>query len=175
MNALFSLAGLSTTTPACLLPGRLVARHRPLTPSLSHPTCLPKPGRRQVGEGVALCGAGEGGNGAHPGDSSVRPGARTRFAVKAQRALELLLVTGILSAAHGASSDTQFLRLPVKEYRDKMKGGWIGQIVGVSWGGPTEFKWQDKTIPADQMPAWRPSMINDAFGQDDLYVEMTFL
>lgn len=52
-----------------------------------------------------------------------------------------------------------------------MKGGWIGQIAGVSWGAPTEFKWQDKTIPADQMPAWRPSMINDAFGQDDLYVE----
>jgi len=66
-------------------------------------------------------------------------------------------------------------RLPVKEYRDKMKGGWIGQIVGVSWGAPTEFKWRDQIIPADKMPAWRPSMINDAFGQDDLYVEMTFL
>jgi hypothetical protein len=25
------------------------------------------------------------------------------------------------------------------------------------------------------MPRWKPSMINDAFGQDDLYVEMTFL
>ncbi|HOC00745.1 MAG TPA: ADP-ribosylglycohydrolase family protein [Verrucomicrobiota bacterium] len=104
-----------------------------------------------------------------------RPGARRRFAGKGQRALGVLLLAGILSAAHGASSDTQFLRLPVKEYRDKMKGGWIGQIAGVSWGAPTEFKWQDKIIPADQMPAWRPSMINDAFGQDDLYVEMTFL
>ena len=25
------------------------------------------------------------------------------------------------------------------------------------------------------MPEWKPAMINDAFGQDDLYVEMTFL
>lgn len=66
-------------------------------------------------------------------------------------------------------------RLPIQDYRDKMKGGWIGQIVGVSWGAPTEFKWQDQIIPADKMPAWRPAMINDAFGQDDLYVEMTFL
>ena len=68
-----------------------------------------------------------------------------------------------------------FVRLSVNEYRDKMKAGWIGQIAGVSWGAPTEFKWQDKIIPADKMPAWRPEMINDAFGQDDLYVEMTFL
>ena len=67
------------------------------------------------------------------------------------------------------------LRLSVKEYRDKMKAGWIGQIAGVSWGAPTEFKWQDQIIPADKMPVWRPAMINDAFGQDDLYVEMTFL
>ena len=67
------------------------------------------------------------------------------------------------------------LRLSVNEYRDKMKAGWIGQIAGVSWGAPTEFKWRDEIIPADKMPPWRPEMINDAFGQDDLYVEMTFL
>ncbi len=69
----------------------------------------------------------------------------------------------------------EFRRLPIKEYRDKMKGGWIGQIAGVSWGAPTEFKWRDQIIPADKMPQWTPDMINHAFGQDDLYVEMTFL
>ena len=68
-----------------------------------------------------------------------------------------------------------FLRLSVNEYRDKMKGGWIGQIAGVSWGAPTEFKWRDQIIPAEQMPQWKSEMINNAFGQDDLYVEMTFL
>ncbi|HEY5912088.1 MAG TPA: ADP-ribosylglycohydrolase family protein [Verrucomicrobiae bacterium] len=66
-------------------------------------------------------------------------------------------------------------RLPVKEFRDKMKSGWIGQIAGVSWGAPTEFRWKDQIIPEDKMPQWKPAMINDAFGQDDLYVEMTFL
>ena len=66
-------------------------------------------------------------------------------------------------------------RLPLREYRDKMKAGWIGQIAGVSWGAPTEFKWSDQIIPAHRMPQWKPAMINDAFGQDDLYVEMTFL
>ncbi len=73
------------------------------------------------------------------------------------------------------AAEDDCLKLSVKQYRDKMKGGWIGQIAGVSWGGPTEFRWQDKMIPADQMPRWQPKMINDAFAQDDLYVEMTFL
>lgn len=74
-----------------------------------------------------------------------------------------------------AQEEQQFRRLPVKEYRDKMKVGWIGQIAGVSWGAPTEFKYRDKIMPESAMPKWQPRMINDAFGQDDLYVEMTFL
>ena len=65
-------------------------------------------------------------------------------------------------------------RLPVAEYRDKMKAGWIGQMVGVGWGAPTEFHWKGQIIPEDKMPAWRPKMVNQ-FRQDDIYVEMTFL
>ena len=90
------------------------------------------------------------------------------------RTILLGLIIGVGAACHCLTAD-DFLRLSVNEYRDKMKGGWIGQIAGVSWGAPTEFKWRDQIIPADQMPKWRPEMINDAFGQDDLYVEMTFL
>jgi hypothetical protein len=56
-----------------------------------------------------------------------------------------------------------------------MKAGWIGQMAGVSWGAPTEFRYEDRIIPEEDMPTWSPEMINDAFGQDDLYVEMTFL
>jgi hypothetical protein len=74
----------------------------------------------------------------------------------------------------GAES-TQYRRLSVLEYRDKMKAGWIGQIAGVSWGAPTEFKYRSQIMPDNVMPKWQPCMINDAFVQDDLYVEMTFL
>ncbi len=68
----------------------------------------------------------------------------------------------------------EFRRLPLRQYADKMQAGWIGQMAGVGWGGPTEFKWNGRIIPEDQMPKWRPELINQ-FGQDDLYVEMTFL
>jgi ADP-ribosylglycohydrolase len=68
----------------------------------------------------------------------------------------------------------KFRRLDAKEYMDKLKAGWIGQMAGVGWGWPTEFKWNGKIIPLDKMPKWTPQTINQ-FDQDDIYVEMTFL
>lgn len=88
---------------------------------------------------------------------------------KARVALGTLLTVASLSLAQGER------RLSVDDYRDRMKGGWIGQIIGVVWGAPTEFKFNDALIPEDKVPKWTPEMINNAFGQDDLYVEMTFL
>lgn len=69
----------------------------------------------------------------------------------------------------------EYRRLPVKEYRDKMKAGWLGQMAGVAWGAPTEFGWKGKIIPANKMPPWKPDTVNGSFAQDDLYVDMTFL
>lgn len=78
----------------------------------------------------------------------------------------------LASGAFGAES--KFRRLAVKEYVDKMKAGWVGQMVGVGWGGPTEFKYNGVIMPEGQMPRWHASMVNQ-FEQDDIYVEMTFL
>jgi hypothetical protein len=65
-------------------------------------------------------------------------------------------------------------RLSVADYRDRMAAGWLGQMAGVGWGAPTEFKYCGKIVPRDKMPKWNPATINQ-FEQDDLYVEMTFL
>ena len=83
-------------------------------------------------------------------------------------------ISGTYASGNGREK-MEFRRLSVEEYRDKMKAGWVGQIAGVCWGAPTEFKFVDRIIPEDQVPVWTPGMINRAFGQDDLYVEMTFL
>ncbi len=64
--------------------------------------------------------------------------------------------------------------ITVEDYVDKMKAGWVGQMAGVGWGGPTEFKFKGEIIPEDKMPQWKPELINQ-FRQDDIYVEMTFL
>ncbi|MCL2104374.1 MAG: ADP-ribosylglycohydrolase family protein [Kiritimatiellaeota bacterium] len=83
----------------------------------------------------------------------------------------MIALSVVASAAMGQGER----RLTIEQYRDRMFGGWVGQIAGVCWGAPTEFKWNDTIIPMSAMPKWTPEMINEAFGQDDLYVEMTFL
>lgn len=71
-------------------------------------------------------------------------------------------------------TEPQFRRIAVETYRDKMAGGWVGQMIGVGTGGPTEFKYNGRLVPKEIVPAWEPKMINQ-FHQDDIYVEMTFL
>ena len=65
--------------------------------------------------------------------------------------------------------------ISLDEFRDRMKGAWIGQSVGVAYGCPTEFKWKGQLVDEAAMPVWNPSLINETFNQDDLYVEMTFM
>jgi hypothetical protein len=77
----------------------------------------------------------------------------------------------MLPDAHAAKTR----QISLEGFRDKMKGGWVGQMAGVTWGAPTEFKFKDQIIPEDKLPEWKNTMINNAFNQDDLYVEMTFL
>jgi hypothetical protein len=86
----------------------------------------------------------------------------------------ILLLTISLLASIGATSLAEVRRLPLDVYIDKMKAGWIGQMAGVGWGFPTEFRFNGKIIPVAEMPEWKPEMVNQ-YDQDDLYVEMTFL
>ncbi len=62
----------------------------------------------------------------------------------------------------------------VLELQDKIKGGWAGQMIGVSYGAPTEFRWRGEIIPESEMPEWKPEMIENSINQDDIYVDMTF-
>ena len=85
---------------------------------------------------------------------------------------QFLTVSVILSLTLAAGER----RLSLDDYRDKMQGAWIGQMVGVSWGAPTEFRFNEVIIPEDKVPVWTSDFpLRMAYGNDDLYVEMTFL
>ena len=60
-----------------------------------------------------------------------------------------------------------------QQLRDKIAGGWAGQMIGVSFGAPTEFRSLGKTIEG-ALPKWTPDRVSNALNQDDLYVDMTF-
>lgn len=80
--------------------------------------------------------------------------------------LALAVVCGVAQA--------ETVRLSVDRYLDKCKGAWVGQMIGVCYGAPTEFKSNGKPI-AEPIRDWTPGEIKGAIGQDDCYVEMTFL
>lgn len=96
----------------------------------------------------------------------------------------LIALALCLSAIPAAIAEGGSIELSYEEIYDKMKGGWVGQMAGVTWAAPTEFYDfgayfeidPDMTIiPMDLVPEWTPETINDGFDQDDLYVDTTFL
>jgi len=66
------------------------------------------------------------------------------------------------------------VRLAKDRYEDKCKGAWVGQMIGVCYGAPYEFRSKGKPITTPLM-SWKSERIAGAIGQDDCYVEMTFL
>jgi len=64
--------------------------------------------------------------------------------------------------------------------QDKIKGGWAGQVIGCTYGGPTEFRWNGTMID-DRVPIpWDDSRMlwyyeNEPGLYDDVYMDLTFV
>jgi len=84
--------------------------------------------------------------------------------------LALALVLGMATVPVAQEQDVREMTLSVLE--DKIKGGLAGQMVGVAYGAPTEFRAQGTIY--DKEITWAPGNVKNSIGQDDLYVEMTF-
>ena len=72
------------------------------------------------------------------------------------------------------------VRLSTDRLRDKIKGGWAGQTIGVTFGGPTEFRYRGTMIGDDTPIAWNDTLLKETFEQtpglyDDIYVDLTFV
>ena len=83
------------------------------------------------------------------------------------------VATVCLGGCSGAA-EPEYRQISLAELEDKVAGGWAGQMIGVSYGGPTEFRHRESIIPEDELPEWDPATVADAIRQDDLYVDMTF-
>ncbi len=69
--------------------------------------------------------------------------------------------------------ESEFLTISEDELRDKIAGGWAGKMIGVSYGGPTEFQYNG-VINEDPI-IWAPDSLVRSVGEDDLYVQMSFM
>ena len=83
--------------------------------------------------------------------------------------MRILLLTAAL-AVFASAAERQ---IALAELRDKIAGGWAGQMIGVSFGAPTEFRARGKILDTE-LPKWTPDRVKNSLTQDDLYVDMTF-
>lgn len=70
--------------------------------------------------------------------------------------------------------------LTKENLKDKIMGGWAGQTIGVTFGGPYEFRFQGTFIGDYQPLLWydgylKKTMIDEPGLYDDLYLDLTFV
>lgn len=88
----------------------------------------------------------------------------------------VILLPGPASAAPASRTVT----LTRAALLDKINGGWAGQVIGCTFGGPTEFVFRSTFIPDHQPIPWSRDAILRSFENqpglyDDVYMDLTFV
>src|SRR5204863_957920 len=79
-----------------------------------------------------------------------------------------------------SNAQTKTITISKQQLHDKIKGGWAGQTIGVTFGGPYEFRFNGTFIGDYQSLKWydgylKNTMINNPGLYDDLYMDLTFV
>ncbi len=91
----------------------------------------------------------------------------------------LALFGGILSSGCQSGQPSRFT-LSKEVLMDKIRGGWAGQVIGCTYGGPTEFRFKG-TMIQDYVPvAWDSTRMEWYYRNapglyDDIYMDLTFV
>ncbi len=96
--------------------------------------------------------------------------------------MKRLLLPGLIAwlACASTINAAGYTDVTKEKLADKIKGGWAGQTIGCTYGGPTEFQWNGKTIPDSHVIEWNDNSIkwfydNQPGLYDDVYMDLTFL
>lgn len=79
---------------------------------------------------------------------------------------------GLRGGKAWSGGDRRDVKIKRSVVEDKIRGGWLGKTAGVCIGGPTEFKAKGRMYTG--RINYYPDM-SGGFGQDDIYVQITFV
>jgi len=85
----------------------------------------------------------------------------------------IVLIAFSMLLINFGNSEKEFKTISLEVLKDKISGGWAGKMIGVSYGGPTEFRY-NSVINEDPID-WNPASLRRSMGEDDLYVQMSFM
>ena len=88
-----------------------------------------------------------------------------------------LLVLLILACQ---APDRDTYTLSKDSLKDKIKGAWAAQTIGVTFGYPVEFKYKSTPIPDYHKLAWYDGILKETYetvpgAYDDIYMDLTFV
>lgn len=94
--------------------------------------------------------------------------------------ITFVLIGALLKLQCATCQEQMRQTLSKEALMDKIKGGWAGQTIGVTFGGPTEFHFQGSFIPDQQPIVWHDGylkmmMENHPALYDDIYMDLTFV
>jgi hypothetical protein len=78
------------------------------------------------------------------------------------------------------NSEKSEVAISKSELLNKIKGGWAGQVIGCTYGGPTEFQWNGTVIDDHVSIPWDNTRMlwyyeNVPGLYDDIYMDLTFV
>src|SRR6185369_6266390 len=93
---------------------------------------------------------------------------------------KLPLLCCLLTQIVIAFAQQKTITLTKEQLQNKIKGGWAGQTIGVTFGGPYEFRFNGTFIGDYQTLKWqdgylKDNMLNNPGLYDDLYMDLTFV
>ena len=99
------------------------------------------------------------------------------FRLKNCLSLVILLIFPLLS---GTVLTQETVTLSTDVLRDKIKGGWAAQTIGVTYGFPVEFRFNSERVPDDHELKWYDGLLYETFTErpgayDDIYMDLSFV
>lgn len=97
-----------------------------------------------------------------------------------KKSIVIFFLAVVLTSAQTKLVNNKMIKLNTQTLLDKVKGGWAGQVIGCTYGGPTEFRFQGSMIQDYQIIPWPDGYIkqwyeNEPGLYDDVYMDLTFV
>ena len=92
----------------------------------------------------------------------------------------ITILVMVISCNSMTDSDTGFITMSQEDLKDKIMGAWALQTIGVTYGGPTEFRYNKRIIPDSVDIIWNDTLMYHWMTRipglyDDIYMDLTFV
>ncbi len=91
------------------------------------------------------------------------------------RLFSAIILFVFTQCANNKTTVLKEVKISKTELLNKIRGGWAGQVIGVCYGLPTEFKFKQEMIPNSVQMDLTGEQLKKRFNNDDIYMDAKFI